>query len=46
MVGDAIMGSVLVLLRKVYGYLGCVPVGEDTGDKIKEIVKPKIENLK
>ena len=23
-----------------------VPVGEGTGDKIKEIVKPKIENLK
>ena len=23
-----------------------VPVGKDTGDKIKEIIKPKIENLK
>ena len=47
MVGDAIMGSVFgSSWRKVYGYFCCCACWKKTGDKIKEIVKPKIENLK
>ena len=47
MVGDAIMGSVFGSAgERCMAISVVVPVGKDTGDKIKEIVKPKIENLK
>ena len=47
MVGDAIMGSVFGSAgERCMAISVVVPVGEGTGDKIKEIVKPKIENLK
>ena len=47
MVGDAIMGSVFGSAgERCMAISVVVPVGKETGDKIKEIVKPKIENLK
>jgi len=47
MVGDAIMGSVFGSAgERCMAISVVVPVGKDTGDKIKEIIKPKIENLK
>ena len=47
MVGDAIMGSVFGSAgERCMAISVVVPVGEGTGEKIKEIVKPKIENLK
>ena len=47
MVGDAIMGSVFGSAgERCMAISVVVPVGKGTGDKIKEIVKPKIENLK
>ena len=47
MVGDAIMGSVFGSAgERCMAISVVVAVGDDTGDKIKEIIKPKIENLK
>jgi malonate-semialdehyde dehydrogenase (acetylating)/methylmalonate-semialdehyde dehydrogenase len=47
MVGDAIMGSVFGSAgERCMAISVVVPVGEETADKIKEIVAPKIQNLK
>jgi len=47
MVGDAIMGSVFGSAgERCMAISVVVAVGQGTGDRIKEIVKPKIENLK
>ncbi|MGA0412532.1 MAG: aldehyde dehydrogenase family protein, partial [Candidatus Puniceispirillales bacterium] len=47
MVGDAIMGSVFGSAgERCMAISVVVAVGQGTGDIIKEIVKPKIENLK
>ena len=47
LVGDAIMGSVFGSAgERCMAISVVVPVGKETGDKIKEIITPKIQNLK
>ena len=47
LVGDAIMGSVFGSAgERCMAISVVVPVGKETGDKIKEIITPKIQSLK